>query len=137
TRSFSDRTTLRLSFNERAPTISRLNLRTPTNIPSQLRLDLLDLEALDDVVLLHVAVVLERDAALEPRVDLLDVILEAPQARELPCPDHDAVAQEARVARPLDHAVLHHAARHRAHLGDPEDLPDLGLAEDLLHLGGR
>src|SRR6185437_799401 len=37
TRSFSDRTTLRLSLSDRAPTISRLNRITPTNIAIFLR----------------------------------------------------------------------------------------------------
>ena len=57
--------------------------------------DLLDLEALDDVVVLDVGVAVERDAALEAFGDLLDVVLEAAQAADLAFPDLRAVAHEA------------------------------------------
>src|SRR5689334_13258377 len=92
-RSLNERTTLRLSLSDLAPGIERLSLRMPTNmISAELRLDLFDLEALDDVAFLHVLEVLERDAALEPLGDLLHVVLEAAQAREPAGPDDDAVA---------------------------------------------
>ena len=42
-------------------------------------LNLAGLEELQDVALLHVGVALEHDAALLAGVDLLDVVLEAPQ----------------------------------------------------------
>src|SRR4051794_2410232 len=70
---------------------------------SQPGLDLFDLEGLDDVVRLDVAVVRERDTALEALGDFLRVVLEAAQARDFAGPDHDAVADEAGLSGATDH----------------------------------
>ena len=53
-------------------------------------------------LLLDVLVALERDTALEALGDLLHVVLEAAQAGELARPDHDVVADEARLGGALD-----------------------------------
>src|SRR6185436_7194473 len=64
----------------------------------------LDDEGLDDVADLDVVELLEADAALEARLDLGHVVLEAAERADLPLVDDLAVAQQARlrVARPDD-----------------------------------
>src|SRR5262245_20401951 len=83
-------------------------------------------ERLDDVADLDVVVLLEADAALEPGLDLADVVLEATQRADLAFVDDDVVAQEAslRVARPRHAALGDHTARNR---------PVLRYLEDLAH----
>src|SRR5688572_26030060 len=97
--------------------------------------DFLDLEALDDVALLDVVVVLERHAALEAFLDLAHFVLEALEGLEGAFVDHHAVAQQAHLGAALDRAFDHHAAGDLAELGDVEDFADLGVAQELLAQG--
>src|SRR5689334_7967998 len=67
---------------------------------------------------------------------MADVVLEAPEAADLPLPDLHRVAHEARPAGALDGAVGNHAPGDGAHLADLEDLTDFGFAEGFLDQGG-
>src|SRR3954454_13863928 len=99
-------------------------------------LDLAGLEELEDVAHLDVLIALEHDAALEALVDLLDVVLEAPQRADAPCPDHRPVADQANLGDAGDLSVGDHAAGDRAHARGTEELFDLRLADRLLDLLG-
>src|ERR1700722_19143749 len=100
----------------------------PTSEPL---LDLFDLVALEDVLLLEVVEAVEADAALEALEDLAGVVLEALQAADLPLPDHGTVAQQADLAVAQDLALGDVGPGHGRTL-DLEYLPDLGLAVQLL-----
>src|SRR5687767_13553549 len=104
--------------------------------PSELLLDLFDVEGLDDVLLLHVAVALEGDTALHVLGDFLDVVLEALERVELAFPHHRVVAEEAGVARANDLA-LDDVRAGDDDAADLEDRADLGLAVRLLDLRRR
>src|SRR5262249_40422758 len=110
--------------------------RTGRSVRSELLLDLLDLERLDDVLVFEIAVAVERDAALEALGDLFDVVLEALERVELAFPDHRVVAHEARVVAPANLA-LDDVAAGDDDPADLEDLPDLRLARELLDLRRR
>src|SRR5262245_57225514 len=60
-------------------------------------LDLLGLEELEHVAVLHVSVAVEDDAALLALLDLLHVVFEAAQGGELAGPDNRALADQADV----------------------------------------
>src|SRR5262249_16327091 len=83
-------------------------------------LDPLVLEHLDHVADLDVVEFFEADAALEARLHLADVVLEAAERSDLAFVDDDVVAHEARlrVAGARDAALGDHAARDRAELRD-------------------
>src|SRR6516164_540835 len=72
---------------------------------SQTAQNLLHPVALDDVADFHILVVFEGHAALLAGDDLLDVVLEAPQLRELALVDDDVVADEAHIGSALDASV--------------------------------
>src|ERR1019366_1006636 len=132
TRSRNFSTTRRLSFSDRACGTWNVRRRTPTNTSSsQLLLDLLDLVALDDILLLELVVALETDAALEALDHLARVVLEALEAGNLPVPNHGAVAHEAslRAAHALPRRDVATGDGRALHL---EDDADLGLAVLLL-----
>src|SRR4029079_9812680 len=118
-----------------------VSLRTPTNTMrrprcSEALLDLLDLEGLDDVLLLHLAVAVEADTAREALGDLLDVLLEALQRSDLPLPDGGAITEEPGEPAAEDLAGRDHATGDDD-AADLEDRANLGLAARLLELGGR
>src|SRR5580658_4051002 len=101
---------------------------------SQLLLYFLDLVALDDVLLLDVVVAIEADAALEALGDVLHVLLEALERRQLSVPQDGAVSKEARLGRALDRALGDVAASDR----DPLDLEeDANLRSAVLLLDER
>src|SRR6187401_1761473 len=151
-RSFTRRTDIRLSLSDCASGRKTSTDRSATNVetsepgcrawaiaPKSLdrcclgdrRGDALHGEDLDDVADLQIVVALEADAALEARLDLGHVVLEAAQRAELALVDLDVVAQQAglRLARALDDAVGDHAAADGAELRRLEDLPHFGRAE--------
>src|SRR5579864_8525181 len=78
---------------------------------SHRRGDLLDREDLD-VAHFDVVEPVEADAALEPRPDLADVVLEPPEAADPPLPDDGAVARYSRlrIAAARNPAVGHQTA---------------------------
>src|SRR5579872_1134469 len=86
--------------------------------------DFLDLEALDDVALLDVLVILEGHAAFVAFADLADLVLEALQRLQRALVNDDVVAQEAHLGAAPHDAVGHHAAGDLADAGDVEDLAD-------------
>src|SRR6476659_5696642 len=95
--------------------------------------DLLDLERFDDVANLHVLVAVEGDSALEPLLDLGDVVLEAPERGDLALVDDPVVAQEADLGRAGDRALGDVAPGDHAELRHPEGVADFGAAaRDLL-----
>src|SRR5262245_4675747 len=102
-----------------SPTLSG---RLPT--PLCRRRHPLDDKRFDDVADLDVVVLFEADAALEPRLHLGDVVLEAAERADLAFVDDHVVAEQARlrVAGSRDAAVGHHAARDRAELRHLERL---------------
>src|SRR5258705_2510446 len=83
-------------------------------------------EHLDGIAHLDVVVALEADAALEARLHLAHVVLEAAQRGDLPLVHHDVVAKEAggRLAGARDASLGDHAAGNRTNLRDLEDLAD-------------
>src|SRR5207253_1693788 len=91
-------------------------------------------EDFDDVADLDVVEALERDAALETRLDLADVFLEAAERSDLALPGDDVVAEQAGlgVAAAPDRALEDRAAGDHADLRRLEDLPHLGRAEPRL-----
>src|SRR6185295_10490304 len=95
--------------------------------------DLLDGEALDDVVLPDVVVARDLDAALVALDDFLHVVLEALEALDLARVHHLAVPDQAALVAALHLAGDHDAAGDRADAGDPEDLLDRRRARLLLH----
>src|SRR5688500_5475496 len=94
------------------------------------------LEGLDNVADLDVAVVAERETALEALTDLDHVVLEPPQrADRQVLGDHHVVAQQAATRVAADLTGDHERTGDRAEPGGLEDLADLGPAElDLLEL---
>src|SRR5688572_30111401 len=100
--------------------------------------DLSLLVRLDDVALLEVLEVGQPDAALEARLHLTGVVLEALERVDRALPDDGSVAQEPHLRVAGDDAVGDVAARDLADPGHREDLADLGLARDhLFVLGGE
>ena len=92
----------RLAFKESLSGKKRWTRRRTTNVSDTLRERALDLPRgvdLDHVPLLHVGVVLQHDAALEPRRDLAHVLLHPPQRVDLAVVDDRAVADEPSSAR--------------------------------------
>src|SRR6516165_6972053 len=96
---------------------------------SQTALNLLHPVALDDVADFHVLIVLEGHPTLLAGDDLLDVILEAPQLRELAFVDDHVVTDEAHIRPTLDASVSDATARNVPDLGDLEDFQHEGIAE--------
>src|SRR4029077_18408979 len=94
-------------------------------------LDGFDVEAFDDVALLHVLVVGERHAALLAGLHLAHLVLETLERRKLAFVDHDIVADEAHPRAAAHDTVGDAAAGNLADLGDREDLEDLRVAEQL------
>src|SRR5690606_650043 len=93
--------------------------------------DLPRLEALHDIADLDVAVALEHETALEALADLGHVVLLPPQRGEVGALDHHGtVAQQPHLGVAADDPAGDHAAGDVADARGPEDLPDLGLAED-------
>src|SRR3954463_13715480 len=92
--------------------------------------DLALLERLDDVAGLEVLEVGQADAALEARLHLADVVLEALERRDRALPDDRALAEEAHLGATGDDAVLDEAARHPPDAGHGEHLAHLGVAGD-------
>src|SRR5579863_8517636 len=99
--------------------------------------DLFDLEALDNVALLDVLVVLEGHAALGALAHFADLVLEALQGLQAAFVDDDIVAQQPHLGAAPHQALGDHAARHLADLADVEDLANLGVAEETLAPGRR
>ena len=99
--------------------------------------DLADRVDLEHVAFLEVVVPVDGEAALEALGDLAGVVLEPLQRVDPAVVDDGAVADEADLGAALDDALGDHAAGDRAQPGDLEDLPHLGLAEDLLDLLGH
>src|SRR5213594_4089770 len=87
----------------------------------------LDGVRLDDVADLDVVRV-ERDAALETRGDLADVVLHAAQRLDVTVMHDLAPAQQARL-HPPPHDTVEHAAARDGGLAGREDLPHLGVAD--------
>src|SRR5690606_34440080 len=99
---------------------------------SELALDLLALEDLDHVALTDVVVVLERHAAFLAGLDLAHLVLEALERLQRAFVDHHVVAQQAHAGRAAGDALSDKTARDVADAGDAEDLPDLGVADEVL-----
>src|SRR2546423_76500 len=95
-------------------------------------LDLPRLVDLEDVAFLHVVEALEQDPALEALGDRASVVLEARQLRDRGLLDDRAVADAPHRRAAADIALGHVAARDRAESRDPEQGPDLDLADRLL-----
>src|SRR3989442_4814165 len=91
--------------------------------------NLQDLEHLELVAFLEIREVLQRHAALEARLDLAHVVLEALERVDLAGMDDDVVAQHADLRIALDQALLHVAAGDGADLGDAEHLLHLDQPE--------
>src|SRR5918993_824084 len=83
----------------------------------ELALDLLRVVDLDHVALLHIRVVLEDYAALEPGGDLAHVLRSAPQRLDRPVVDDRAVADKAGPGAARDAALGDVAAGDRADPG--------------------
>src|SRR5262245_19044092 len=78
------------------------------------------------------------DAALLAGRHLAHLVLEALEGGDRPLAHVVGAPAHADLGRPHDPAFLHVAAADRAQLGDVEDLPDLGAANDgLADLGGQ
>src|SRR5271157_4842479 len=88
-------------------------------------------EALDDVALLHVVVILEAHAAFLTSNHLTDLVLEALERRKLTFVDHHVVANETHVRPALDLAICDAAARDLPDLRDVEHFEDLRISEEL------
>src|SRR5690606_35128638 len=89
-------------------------------------------EALEDVAFLDVVVADDLHAAFLTGFDFLGVVLEPFELLEdTVLLDDDVVAGDADWRVAFDDTVGDIAASDRAHLGDAEDLPDLGVAENL------
>src|SRR5687767_10195249 len=93
--------------------------------------DALHREDFDHVADLDVVVIRQADAALEARLHLADVVLEAAQRSDLAFVHDDVVAQQAglRFAGACDAPFGHHAAGNGADLRHLEDLAHVGAAE--------
>src|SRR3954447_22728815 len=102
----------------------------------ELALDAAGGEDLDLIALLHVRVVLQHDAALEPGGDLADVVGVAAQRGDLACVDDGAVAEQTAPGAPGDLALGDVGTGDRAHAGGAEDRADLDVAEGVLDLLG-
>src|SRR3546814_3576008 len=76
--------------------------------------DLLDFEDFQLVAHLDVVAAAQRQAAIEARLDFLDVVFEAAQRIEVAGPVYDVVAQQADLRIAAHQAVEHHAAGHVA-----------------------
>src|SRR3954468_11513676 len=87
---------------------------------------LFDLVRLDDVARLQVRVVLEPDAAFEALRHFADVVLEAPQARDLAGVDLLALAPQPQERAAGDLPLHHRGAGDRAELRDVEEVSHLG-----------
>src|SRR5918994_211087 len=107
--------------------------RTPRTL-GELALDLLRVVDLDHVALLHVGVVLEDDAALEPGGDLAHVLRSAPERLDRPVVDDRAVADQAGLGAARDAALGDVAAGDRADARGAEDGADLDGPDALLDL---
>src|SRR6185369_9083320 len=141
-RSFMERTTCRLSLSDCAAGRCNSKRTMPTTMRwsprrrSERARQLLDLERLEPVAFLELAVAIQRDAALEALLDLLHVVLEALERRDTSGPQRLVAAHQPDLLRARDLAGRHHAAGHDHALREPEHLADLGAAEhDLLQLG--
>src|SRR6186997_562476 len=95
-------------------------------------LDLAHLVGLEDVAFLHVVEAIEQDAALEPLLDLADVVLEALELGDRALLDDRAVANYPHLGATANDAVRDLAAGDRPQARDLEQRPHLGLAERLL-----
>src|SRR5258705_3013618 len=94
-------------------------------------------EHLDEVADLDVVEPLEADAALEPGLDLADIVFEAAERSDLAFVHKDVVAEQARLrlAAARDAALGDQAAGDGAVLGHLERISDLGHAQpDFLEL---
>src|ERR1700728_3945499 len=94
--------------------------------------DLLDIERLDHVADFDIFVILERHAAFETFTHFAHFFLEAAQSLQRALVDDHVVAQQANLGAAADHAFGDHTAGDLAGLGDHEDLPDLGIAQEVL-----
>src|SRR5947209_12663664 len=95
----------------------------------ELALDLAGAVGLEHVTVLDVGEVAQDDAAVESGRDLADVVVEAPQARDLAVVYHRAVTHEAHARAPRDPALEDVRARDRAHARGAENLPYPGAAQ--------
>src|SRR6202789_1487726 len=93
--------------------------------------------ALDLVVFLHVAVILDADAAFGSGPHLVDVVLEAFQGFQSALENDDVVPQHADRKIAAYIAVDHHAARDRAEFARAEHAANRGKPHDLLLDLGR
>src|SRR4029450_10871791 len=91
--------------------------------------DFVDFELIADFQIVEI---LEREAAFESGLDLADVVLEAFERVQLPVVYHDIVAQQAHLGVASTHDALDDVtARHGAHAGNLERLPDFDQTEDV------
>src|SRR5690606_4600239 len=105
--------------------------------PAQRALDELGVHELEHVAFPEVLETVERHAALEARLDVLDVFVDATQARQLAAPQHLAFAGQADLGAAADDAVGDAAAGDDAELARLEGRAHLGVADDALHLFRR
>src|SRR3954470_10449779 len=85
-------------------------------------------EHFDHVADLQVVELVEADAALEPGLDLADVVLEPPERTDFAFVNDGVVAEQSRlgVACAGDAPLADHAARNRAEFWDLEDVAYFG-----------
>src|SRR5476649_1318829 len=94
--------------------------------------------ALEQIADLDVVEVLDADAALEPVLHFLHVVLEAAERADDAVVHFGAVANHAHAALPVDHAAADDAAGDRADLRDLERLAHFGFAvDDFLLVGAQ
>src|SRR5579864_526800 len=103
---------------------------------SEDRSDFLPYVSLDEVSRLDVLEPIEANAAVEARAHLGDVVLEAPQRRDLALVDHPVVPHQPDRGVARDEPLDHVAAGHRSHLRHLEGVADLGAADRDLAEGG-
>src|SRR6186997_234288 len=84
-------------------------------------LDLAHLVGLEDVAFLHVVEAVEQDAALEPLLDLADVVLEALELRDRAVLDDRAVPNDPNLGATADDAARDLAAGDRPETRDLEE----------------
>src|ERR1700752_1398144 len=130
TRSFTRLTTDRFAFRESEAGRCSSRRKVPTRISGEPARDFLEDIGFDDVLLLDVVAVLERDPALVSARHLADVVFEPAGGRDLAFPDRLSFADQAGAGASLHGSRLDHAARDDAGLGRAEDLPHFGGADD-------